>query len=294
MQMQMMTAAQISVMVIVFVLCATMVAGVVLWTRMAMAFEADLRPSCTPPPPLESPDAHNTSYALACAAAAAARPGERPKMRDLASIRWVGSQHAAMCVRFERRTIVVAFRGTQTMEDAIVDLDVTLVDSPYGDGRVHRGFLELYQTLRPELLRTLREEYIDGDSLFLTGHSLGAAVATYALQDLLRHDAFRLAVRAAVTFGSPKTGDAVHARELVRIGAQRIGAQPMLRVISNALDPMCTLPAKKYYAPVELVTLFIEERGSWSSNHSMAVYLRAVAPTDEGRPTQQRSSIAQA
>ena len=255
---------------VVLVLCAIAVAFCTLWTRAATAFELSLRPDCAHVPPLTSPrSGDGVAHALAVAATVAGCP--MAAVGGAETLRWVGDGHAALLARFADGSVVVALRGTRTTEDAIVNLDVTLIGNPYGAGRVHRGFLEQYQAIRPELQQTLGDVIRSGDVLFLTGHSLGAALATLAYDDLRG----ARAVEACVTFGSPKVGDSTYARHLERVGAGT------LRVWSNALDPMCTMPARDYCTPMTLVERVAEDRGSWNANHAMRLYLEQTRRRSE-------------
>ncbi|KAJ7296850.1 hypothetical protein O6H91_Y096600 [Diphasiastrum complanatum] len=111
--------------------------------------------------------------------------------------------------RLGRRDIVVAFRGTVTHIDLLVDLKKSLCPSgldprsvgrsSQGDVRVETGFLSLYITnktatrynqhsARQQLLteiQRLKELYKDEElSISLTGHSLGAALALLSGYDL--------------------------------------------------------------------------------------------------------------
>jgi pimeloyl-ACP methyl ester carboxylesterase len=94
-------------------------------------------------------------------------------------------------------TIFLAFRGTQigSARDVMADLDAWPVRWP-GPGRVHHGFWRACRSLLTAIEPWLAAQ--GGAPLVLTGHSLGAAMAT--LLAALRPDA------ALVTFGSPRVG----------------------------------------------------------------------------------------
>ena len=98
---------------------------------------------------------------------------------------------------------VLAFRGTESnkFDDLISDLDTLQRD--FRDGRrVHTGFLKAYGPLVQQRVTTLLQDR-EG-SLLVTGHSLGAALATLAALDTNP--------TALITFGSPRVGDAQFAR----------------------------------------------------------------------------------
>ena len=109
------------------------------------------------------------------------------------------------------RFAIVAFRGSEiwkredhfdaqrVLADLKTNIDIRLSDWADGE-RVHSGFKaaldEIWDELRPEIEKLQAE----GLNIWLTGHSLGAALATLAadrLQD----------VQGLYTFGSPRVGD---------------------------------------------------------------------------------------
>ncbi len=90
---------------------------------------------------------------------------------------------------------IVAFRGTQitSIKDVVSDALIKLEEWP-GPGRVHRGFWRAYRSLRNSI-----DSNMPSGKLIVTGHSLGAAMAT--LMAALWPEA------VLVTFGSPRVGD---------------------------------------------------------------------------------------
>lgn len=94
----------------------------------------------------------------------------------------------------------VVFRGTQA--DRFRDLltDLKFWPRTWEDhGRVHRGFLAAYLSLRESLGDALRDLKIAEDRLVVTGHSLGAAMATLM--------ACEFPGATLITFGSPRAGN---------------------------------------------------------------------------------------
>ena len=95
--------------------------------------------------------------------------------------------------------IIVVFRGTDTLEDALKDLDITLV--PYrlipNGGRVHRGFYSIYiakvrdtgQSLRDAVFNTIQQLSRD-KQLYITGSSLGGALTVLSAVDLANWSKF--------------------------------------------------------------------------------------------------------
>lgn len=113
---------------------------------------------------------------------------------------------------------VIAFRGTQVFlpgrdpltllgeiaEDILTDVRIPLVRAPKpARGRVHRGFrnaLDEIWTPVARLVDRLRRDH-PGDALWLTGHSLGGALAILAGSRLPD-------VQGVYAFGAPLVGDA--------------------------------------------------------------------------------------
>jgi hypothetical protein len=95
------------------------------------------------------------------------------------------------------RTAVLAFRGTQPddMSDIMDDANILPMSWETG-GKVHSGFANALLRVRDQVARLLGAETLP---VIMTGHSLGAAVATLAAS--LFHP------KLLVTFGSPHVGD---------------------------------------------------------------------------------------
>lgn len=109
--------------------------------------------------------------------------------------------------------VIVAFRGTEIrlrkgkmdfqniVADIMTDSDILLVPSGQG-GKVHEGFKKALDEVWEE--RGLRQYICSKDNghrtIWFTGHSLGAALATLAADRYGN-------VRGLYTFGSPRVGD---------------------------------------------------------------------------------------
>jgi triacylglycerol lipase len=100
--------------------------------------------------------------------------------------------------------VVLAFRGTQSdhLRDWMTDAKI-LLTSGCG-GKVHRGFFEAVNWVWPELLLQLPKFRQNNQRLLVTGHSLGAALATLTTAKLRE---VNQPVDGLYTFGSPRVGD---------------------------------------------------------------------------------------
>jgi triacylglycerol lipase len=140
---------------------------------------------------------------------------------------------------------VLAVRGTEANkpEDLLADL---LARSEAWDqgGLVHQGFARTYATVREAIREELTQH---AGRLLITGHSLGAALATLAAAD---HAARRPTL---ITFGSPRVGDAAFARLLAGL--------PIRRFV-GCCDVVTRVPPEQFEQPHihQLLTDLIPER----------------------------------
>jgi hypothetical protein len=98
---------------------------------------------------------------------------------------------------------VLAFRGTSSVKDWITNLHANLVPlkGAPADVLVHEGFLKAFTCCRDEI-KTAVDRFVPPDlGLYITGHSLGGALAQIASAALERDN-----LAACYTYGSPRVG----------------------------------------------------------------------------------------
>ncbi|MDD5199088.1 MAG: lipase family protein [Terrimicrobiaceae bacterium] len=142
--------------------------------------------------------------------------------------------------------LILAFRGSEKkwgdwMDDfriAPVNFDY-LFPSALNVGHIHNGFGHAFRDAQQEILTTIRNFQTRGQTLWITGHSLGAADAVIATALLLFDNTLRLPVNGLYTFGQPRVGDSTFAGNL----AQRIGQQ-YFRFVNDA-DLVTRIPPRE-------------------------------------------------
>ncbi len=93
---------------------------------------------------------------------------------------------------------ILAFRGTKGIGDWIGNMNVIPTNEP-SYGTVHKGFFDAFHDVSARLRATLPT----GKPIWLTGHSLGGALASIASAEFI--DQFE--VHGIYTFGQPRLGD---------------------------------------------------------------------------------------
>lgn len=106
---------------------------------------------------------------------------------------------------------IVGFRGTQGITNWLVDFDYFPTAYPGCEGcMVHQGFYDSYLGLAPSILANL--DALGGKDklkyVWVTGHSLGGAMATVTGYELLTAG---FPVEKVVTFGDPRVGNPAYA-----------------------------------------------------------------------------------
>jgi triacylglycerol lipase len=126
------------------------------------------------------------------------------KVAGYKQFKYFDKAHTQAFVAANDKNIIVSFRGTEAdkMEDILTDLKVSFVDTKFG--QVHSGFYEAVNIIIEEVCETVAAFRTNNQNLWVTGHSLGAALATLGtafLQDAKLH------VNGLYTFGQPRVGD---------------------------------------------------------------------------------------
>jgi triacylglycerol lipase len=103
----------------------------------------------------------------------------------------------AYLVENDMETVLV-FRGTEITQASDIKADLDIIKNKTNDGRIHKGFKKELEKIWKEIT-----PYIERNkkTLSLTGHSLGAAMATIAASHIEEK------VSELVTFGSPRVGN---------------------------------------------------------------------------------------
>jgi triacylglycerol lipase len=178
---------------------------------------------------------------------------------------------------------VLAFRGTADFPDDIADIRFSQVTYPYDSnaGMTHIGFTQVYDSCRAAVIATVTA-LPAGITLYITGHSLGGAVATLAALDVAVNTPFKQPI--IYTIASPRAGDPNFAN---RVDSTLLtGSISRWRVV-NMFDLVPLLPPRDIFDPLDDKTYFYQHftdyvpvaffKGGAIANHRLENYIAAIA-----------------
>jgi len=142
-------------------------------------------------------------------------------------VKLISKDGAEVLVVKDRNDLWFAFRGTEPskLNDVMADLNVVKNAAKAG-GKVHGGFQQEVNDLWMDVLAEIEhnDQLKVRKDVYMTGHSLGAAMATIAATRYQPHELF--------TFGSPRVGGSLFIKNI---------KCPHLRFMNNN-DIVCRIP----------------------------------------------------
>ncbi|OZM58536.1 hypothetical protein CIB95_02920 [Lottiidibacillus patelloidae] len=191
---------------------------------------------------------------------------------------WFGKKEWFGFILENEEEVIISFRGTVSETDWLADSLAFHIDFPYGEncGKVHFGFLEVYKSCRNELFAGLKE--IDKTKkVIITGHSLGAALATVFALDLAKNAAFKnikLINYASPRVGNQKFCNAVNKEiaEIVRI----VNVHDVVTLLPPITIPLPCSKNKGIFRHVKGKFKISVQKNSFGGNHNMGTYLNGL------------------
>jgi triacylglycerol lipase len=173
---------------------------------------------------------------------------------------------------------IIAFRGTNREAEAIMDALVFQNDYPTsGYGKVHAGFLDVYQSLALQVQEAAKKMN-PALPCYITGHSLGGALATLAALDLaITLPQLKNRIQL-YTYASPRVGNPAFATKHSQL------LPNCYRVVNLGDTIPLTPPFQIYgnqYAHIGQMWSFLANTGDVTRNHMIVTYQTAVTQTVE-------------
>ncbi|MBW4081191.1 lipase family protein [Paenibacillus sp. S150] len=175
--------------------------------------------------------------------------------------------------------IIIAFRGSSSTVNWISNANAMQKKFKYikEDCLAHRGFTDIYSSARSGLLSAL-SRLPSGKRLYITGHSLGGALATLCAADIAANTEYN--TPHLYTYGSPRTGDPAFAQACSK-------HVPNSYRIANLFDAAAYVPPsifklpnrdkRYYYSHVQTFCPLSFQKGSVSLNHALGSYFRELS-----------------
>ncbi|WP_054026640.1 lipase family protein [Bacillus sp. FJAT-28004] len=177
---------------------------------------------------------------------------------------------------------VLAFRGSGSAVDWVSDLiaQQTAYRPVKNVGLTHKGFTDIYMSARTQIIEIVNQLPPD-KPLFITGHSLGGALATLAAIDLANNTVFTAPI--VYTYGAPRVGDP----KFVSVYNATVGTHWRFQ---NEFDIVPHLPPLVYQSPKTKQTYYYMHvkgevkrsfrLGSVSGNHILSSYFADLVQED--------------
>jgi hypothetical protein len=147
------------------------------------------------------------------------------------------------------------------------------------NGSVHSGFMDLYNEFKEQLINTLEKLPMKVNKLVITGHSLGAALATLTLADNKLPSRYH-AKTVCYAIASPRVGDGAFALSLGvsgRLLFRLVNISDIVNNIPTAVMPRRDKPQRPYLYSHSGVGLYFQtQRESIVQNHLLPTYMAYI------------------
>jgi hypothetical protein len=170
---------------------------------------------------------------------------------------------------------IIALRGTQTGNEWLGNLSarqVSLRPRQPQYGRVHRGFQATYERIITQIKRAV-PQLNPALPLYITGHSLGGAVAMLTAADLIFSNDISANRVQVYTYGSPRVGDPTFVQYYN-------GLVPRTFRVVNLADSVPITPPESFqsdtFQHAGQEWSYLSQLGSFAANHETDTYKTAI------------------
>jgi predicted lipase len=170
---------------------------------------------------------------------------------------------------------IIAFRGTMNATEWLGNLRARQSDfvrNGVSRGRVHRGFLELYERLNEQILKAARQ-FDSNVPCYITGHSLGGALGALAAADIALNVPQLKNQLQLYTYASPRVGDPTFAQFHSNL-------VPNSYRVVNLADTVPLVPPSRSrnlrYIHIGQEWRYLVQTGDMEPNHSIMLYQAAL------------------
>ena len=175
-------------------------------------------------------------------------------------------------------SIIISFRGSRSNPDWIADAAILQSDVPYTriKLKIHSGFATIYKACRTQIMNAL-SDLDSSKQLYITGHSLGGALAVLCALDAAVNTDYKNPVM--YNFGSPRVGSP----QFVQAYNDIVGNS--IRIVNTndivpLLPPVSVKPPLSnqllYYRHVKDLVPITIQTGNIAGNHIVENYIEGL------------------
>lgn len=175
-------------------------------------------------------------------------------------------------------SIIISFRGSQSNPDWIADAAILQTYFPYTriNIKTHSGFAAIYNTCRQQIMNAL-SALSSSKQLFVTGHSLGGALAVLCTLDAAINTSYKDPVM--YNFGSPRVGNSKFVQvynEIIENSIRIVNTNDLVTLLPPAVVHPPLSNELLYYRHVkDLITITVQT-GSITGNHLVENYVEGI------------------
>jgi len=200
-------------------------------------------------------------------------------------VKWLNPVYWGFVLTSSQHSII-SFRGTQQTNEWIQNVLVQQLEytdlSPFKFiGKVHHGFATIYGSIAQQVVDIAKS--LDKTlPVYVTGHSLGASLATLAAMDLAIQIPSLRPQLHLYTYASPRVGDVAFARAHNRLVPNHYRVVNVADAIPLA-PPTITpgLNGQMIFAHTGQLWGFVEYAGDVAPNHFISAYKKAIDQDQE-------------
>ena len=175
-------------------------------------------------------------------------------------------------------SIVISFRGSRSNPDWIADAAIIQTYFPYTRIKlgIHSGFAAIYKACRQQIMNTL-SAMDSSKQLFITGHSLGGALAVLCSLDATVNTVYNNPVM--YNFGSPRVGNLKFVQaynEVIDNSVRIVNTNDIVPLLPPAVVHPPLSNELLYYRHVKDLVAITVQTGSITGNHLVENYINGL------------------
>ena len=120
------------------------------------------------------------------------------------NVEFIDAEDTEVFIAENDSEMYIVFRGSKGLRDWIANMKILKSTTDFG--KVHSGFMEAFSVVREKIFTAMTRARENNKKLYLSGHSLGGALATIAAADS-NIKIGSTPIEAIYTFGMPKTSN---------------------------------------------------------------------------------------